>query len=353
MWLEGETLISHFNTKHQQDQQKNMIQKTLLLILTVFTLQGCNYGTSGTWKNENIDKDKKEQIKILNDKLFKAIISNDIAGVKSLMSDKLLEKGASDLDKLINQVSASFKSDSYRILDEYNVRNSTTGIGNTLPSGLSGENDYAVNYQALNKEMYVSLLLPNGLDNELLITAIYGNYDNQWKINILQFGQYSFFKKTAPDYYKLAKESYDKSYLIDAVNYVGLSKQCLKPANDFFQYQKEKDINEFYDKVMKEVNSKFKFPMTLDNVDTKPKVFRIYPEIINEGFFPMVNYLTSINLRDTTALKAENEKVKKEISQIFTGINKDKKFVFYQAFNELPDGKKLVGHYGFMDKRTK
>ena len=74
--------------------------------------------------------------------------------------------------------------------------------------------------------------------------------------------------------------------------------------------------------------------------------------MIKEGFFPMVHYTTSINLKDTTALKIENEKVKNEIGQIFTGIDKDKKFVFYQAFNELPDGKKLVEHYGFIDKRA-
>jgi len=187
----------------------------------------------------------------------------------------------------------------------------------------------------------------------MLIMAIYGKYDNDWKINILQFGQYSLFSKLAPDYYKLAKVSYDKSYLIDAVNYIGLAKLCLRPANDFLQYQKEKEINEFYDKIMKEVNSKYQFPLTLDNIASKPKVFRISPEMINEGFFPMVYYLTDINLKDTTALKLENEKIKKEVGQLFTGIDQDKKFVFYWAFNEVPDGKKLVEHYGYIDRRTK
>lgn len=328
-----------------------MIQKILLLILTVLTLQSCNLGTSGTWRNDNIEKDKREQIKILNDKLFKAIISNDVTGVKALMSNKLLENGTSGLDKLISQISTSIKSDSYKILDEYNVHNSTTGIGNTLLSGISGENDYVIKYQALNKEMYASLLLPQGLNDELLITAIYGKYDNQWKINILQFGQYSLFKKTAPNYYKLAKESYDKSYLIDAVNYIGLSKQCLRPANDFFQYQKEKDINEFYDNVMKEVNSRYTFPLTLHNVDTKPKVFRIYPQEMSEGIFPAVLYLTNINLKDTTALKIENEKVKIEVGKLFPGIDKEKKAVLYRAFNELPNSSntKVVKNYGFVD----
>jgi hypothetical protein len=340
------------------NNKDEMIQKVLLIILTVLTFQSCNLGTSGTpgisgtWKNDNIDRNKREEIKILNDKLFKAIISNDVAGVKALLSDKLLEKVANDLDKLINEVSGSFKSNSYRILDEYNVYNTKTDIDNTLPSGITNDNDYVIKYLALNKEMYVSLLLPNELNNELLITAIYGNYDNHWKINILLFGQYSLFKKTAPDYYQLAKISYDKSYLIDAVNYIGLSKQCLSPANTIFQYQKEKDINEFHEKVMKEANSKFKFPMTLDNIKTKPKVFKIFPKMINEGFFPMVYYLSDISLKDTIALKAENDKVKNEVNRLFKGINKDKKYVFYWAFKEIPDGKKSVEHYGFIDKST-
>jgi hypothetical protein len=328
-----------------------MIKKLLLIVVSIFGLQSCNVGGSRVWKNENIDKEKREQIKALNDKLFKSIINNDVVGTKALMSDKL-EKGSNDLDKLIKQVSSSFKADGYRILDEYNVKNSTTGIGNTLPSGVTGDNDYVISYQALNKEMYVSLMIPEDLDNELLITAIYGRYDNDWKINILQFGQYTLLNKTAPDYYKLAKASYDKSYLIDAVNFISLSKQCLSPANNFFRYQKDKEINEFHEMIMKEVNSKYQLPLTLDNVGTKPKVFRIYPEMLKDGVFPMIYYLSEINLMDTTALKIENKKVREEVGRLFTGIDQNKKFVFYWAFNKIPDGKTPVEHYGFIDKRT-
>lgn len=346
------TATSTINTANGIKKKTTVILRTLLILLTVLTIQSCKLGNSGIWKNDNIDKDTKEQIKVLNDKLFKAITTNNVNDIKLLMSEKLLEKGVSDLDKLIHQISNSFKADSYRILDEYNVHNSTTGIGNTIPSGLSGDKDYTIHYQALNKEMYVSLLIPNGLENEMLIMAIYGKYGNDWKINILQFGQYSLFSKIAPDYYKLAKESYDKSYLIDAVNNVGLAKLCLRPANQFFQYRKEKEINEFYDKIMKEVNSTYQFPLTLDNIESKPKVFRIFPEMIDEGFFPMVYYLTNINLEDTIALEKENVQVKKEVSRIFPGIDQDKKFVFYWAFNELPDGERIVEHYGYVDQKT-
>lgn len=332
-----------------------MRQWILTIFLTVLTFQSCNLGvgTNATWKNENINQEKKEQIKILNDRLFTAITSNDVSTVKSLMSDNLIEKADKDLEQIINQVSSSFQSDSYKVLHEYNVHNSKANMNTTLPSGLSNDDDYVLNYQALNKETYVSLLLPTGLENDLLITVVYGNYKNQWKINILQFGQYSLFGKIAPEYYKLAKESYEKSHLIDAVNYIGLSLECLRPAaNEVFKYRLEKEIDEFNEKIMDEIYSKFTFPLALDHINSKPKVFRIYPQITDEGFFPMVCYLSDINLKDTTMLKSENEKVKIEVGKLFTGIDKDKKYVFYSVFNELPNDNKLVERYGFVDQLT-
>jgi len=328
------------------------MKKLFVIIVTIFGLQSC-IGGSGVWENDHIEEVKRNQISTLNGKLFKAIVDNDVDGVKALASDKLLEAAGTDLDKLIDQVRSSFKADNYRILNEYNVKNSATGIANAVSSGISGDNDYVVSYQALNEEMYVSLIVPNSLDHEILITAIYGKYENEWKINILQFGQYTMFNKTAPDYYKLAKASYDKSYLVDAVNFASLAMQLLKPASKFFQFQKEKEITEFHEMVMKEVNSKYQFPLTLDNVDTKPKVFRIFPEMGVDGFFPMVYYLSGINLSDTTALKIENKKVREEVGRLFTGIDQDKKFVFYWAFNTMPDGKTPVEHYGFIDSRRK
>ncbi|SFE01446.1 hypothetical protein [Flavobacterium phragmitis] len=327
-----------------------MIRRTLLILFSILLLQSCNVGTSGTTVNENIEKEKRDEIKLLNDKLFKAVMNNDVNGVKALISDKLLEKDGANIAKLIADISKSFPSESYRILDEYNVSNSVANINNTVVSGVSQDNAYVLNYLALNKDMYVSLLIPNGHDNELLITVIYGKYGDEWKINILHFGQYSLLKKTAIDYYKLAQERYKKSALTDAVNYSGIAKECLRPANDIFKYQKEDEINEFYSKVMNEVNSKYTFPLSIDNIETKPKIFRIFPQGTEKGYAPMVCYLSTIKLQDTTALRTENNKVKKEIGKIFPGIDKDKPLVLYRIFNEMPDGKKEVQHYGIVDK---
>ncbi|MTH16129.1 hypothetical protein [Flavobacterium sp. LC2016-01] len=325
------------------------MRKILLIILSAVIFQSCNFGTNGTQKNESIEASKVQEIKVLNDKLFKAIMNNDIPGVKALLSDKLLTVVNSDLDKLVGTVSSNYQSKSYTILDQYYVSNSSVDIPNTLISGVSGDNDYTIGYKALNKEMYTVLWMPTSEYNDALITVIYGKYGNEWKINILQFGQYTLLKKTAPDYYKLAQESYKKGYLIDAVNYMTVAKQCLKPASEFFKYQKEQEINDFSDKVFKEASSKFTLPFTLENIESKPKVFRIFPQMTKDGFMPEICYISSIKLADTVALKVENEKVKIEAAKAFNGLDKVKTKIFYGAYNEMPDGKKEVMQYRFIE----
>jgi hypothetical protein len=202
----------------------------------------------------------------------------------------------------------------------------------------------------ISKDTYVSLLLPKDKEDALLLTVIYGKYGNEWKINVLQFGQYCMSKKTASDFYDLAKKSYGKAYLVDAVNYISLAKQCLKPAENYLTFTKEKEINTFFDQVMTEVNSKFHLPMILANVPTKPSIFRVLTTQMNEGIFPMVYYATKIDLKDLAALKQENDQVIDEVNKLFTGINKEKKYVFYRAYSQLPNGQLGTAYYGFAEK---
>ena len=326
-----------------------MKKKTLLFFLTVLISQSCNFSDYSARKNGSIDVAIRNEIKSLDDRLFKGIVNNDMEAVKALMSPKLLEKFGTVVNEIVNKFSV-VKIDSYTLFDEYAVHSSSTGTLITLPSGNSGDNDYVFRFQPQDKDSYVSMLLLKNYENRFLLTAVYAKYQNQWKLYHLGLGQYSLFGKTAPDYFRLARSSYEKSYLIDAFYNILIANLCLQPAGDLWQFQKENDIKEFQDKITREVNFKYKFPITLTNIESKPQVFKIYPKIENDGFFPMVYYLTNIDLKDTVALKLENEKIQKEVSKIFTGIKQDKKFVFYWAFNELPEEQtKRYEHYGFVE----
>ena len=329
-----------------------MMTGKILLLFTFIVFQNCELGGSVFLKNDSIDKNIKEQINNLDNQLFKAIKTNNPDLIRGLMSDSLLKKGGQVIDILLNQVSASIKLESYKILDEYYIKNTAKNMFNSIPSGLSAENGYILNLKTPSKEKYVALLLSNELDNGILITTIYGKYDDNWKIDILQIGEYNFLGKGPFDLYDMAKQSYDKGYLMDAADFIFLSNACIEPAAAYLQYNNESEIKSFCQKVIKEMKEKYAFPLTLEQVNTKPKVFNIYPEV-KHGFFPVIQYISSINLKDTAALKIENEKIKKEIGQIFQGLDKDKNHIYYQAFNEIPNGTKSVAGYNFIDNKIK
>ncbi|UBM58600.1 hypothetical protein LAG90_17510 [Marinilongibacter aquaticus] len=324
---------------------KNLI---LFTILTTLGLQSCNVGSTGTWKDENIQQSLKNEIEKLDKKVLEAVTTNNTDLLKSVMSDKLLEKSGDNLDQLIEQASTVITSPEYEVLNQFQAKNSNTGIGNTILSGVSGLNDYIIHYQALNEEMFISTLIPKGKLDEFVVTNIYGKYTDGWKLNILQFGQYKINGKTAPELYSEAKTEYENGYLVDAANNMFLSSRVANPANNFWQYQKEDEMKEFHEKVMSEINSMYKFPMPLESIDSKPQILAIYPQGTADGYFPMIEYLTHLDLKDTVQTKAEYEKIHSEIVKTFNGIEKDKDYIFYKAFSEMPDGKKTVPTYGFV-----
>jgi hypothetical protein len=329
-----------------------MFQKTIAIILLIALLQSCRFRVSsfGTWKNDDISPEKRAEIEVLNNKLINSIKYNDVVAVKSIMSDTLKKIAGSEIDSLVTRVSSAFLTDQYTVMDEYHVHNLVSGIPNSLAGYQKGDNDYTIKYMALNRENYVSLLLVKDLMGEVLVTAIYGNYDGKWEINVLQVGRYRNFYKTAIDYYKVAKMNYDKSYFVDAADNLFVADQLLKPANDIFHFKKEKDVKEFYHKVVSETESKYHLPVTLENIPGKPKIFNIYPQLLQQGYFPMIRYLSSIKIHDSLRLEKENKQVQMEVKKIFAGIGVNRKITLYEAFNEMPDDKHSVSYFGFIDR---
>ncbi len=323
----------------------------LLVFLVAFTLQCCKLGSSETLRNAHIDKNTKEQIKILTDRLFSAITTDDASTTSTILSQRLREDNI-EFRKTFALAHASFSAQSYRMLDEYHIKVPSTNNDLSLTSGKSGDDDYSIDY-AFQQETYVALFLPNGLNNDFLITAIYTKNDDQWLLEALEFGQYGLFGKTAPEYYNAATVFYAKGYLVDALSNMELANLCLQPANNLWKYNKETEILEFSDKLKNEMNTKYPFPYSLDNVEGKPQIFRIHAGLLDDGFYPIVYYLTGISLEDTPALEIEYKNVKTEVNRIFTGINKDKKYIFYRAYNEIPDGERQVEHVGFVDEGVK
>jgi hypothetical protein len=316
----------------------------------------CRVGTSGTWVNDHIEPEIKSQVDLLNKQLYDDIKRQDLTELKQILSPELIKGAGKSLDSVINQVGPALKTtgSGYMTVDSYYVKNTTTNISNTVMPTISSTDDYIVNYLALNKEMYVSLLKTTGTVNSMLIIAIYGKHGDDWKLNILQMGEYEIIGKNAPGYYKDALKFYNAGDLIDAADMIIIAGQIGSPGGTYFKYKNESEMKELYSKILKEANTSYKFPITVNQIKTSPVIFGVNPQFIGEkgkeGIYPSINYKTNINLADTAALRKENDALQKNIAGIFKGIVTNNNHILYQAFDQLPGLGKKMNRFGFAQK---
>lgn len=323
-------------------------KKINVLIFIMSFIIGCSI--DGTDKNDSIDNEIRLKIKVQTDKLVEAIIKSDSTKLYDLLSDALKKKVDGSLGSYIEECHQHIQHKSYSILDEFYSKSFGNNKSEQPIIVYSDNKVYSIKFEALNKETYVSLLLLNEKNNQMLLTCIYGKYGDIWKLNVLQIGQYSVFGKSAIDFFELAKQDYAKNNLINTIIDIDLINQTVKPANQYFTYQEDSVMQAFSKKIFIEANLKYPLPITLNEIPTTPQIINVSPQIIDEGIFPIVKYKTKLNIKDTGALRKENNDIQKIIANIFPKINNNKKYIFFQAYNEIPNGNKKIDSYGFVMK---
>jgi hypothetical protein len=322
------------------------VTKLLGLLLVIFTLPSCEPEQPGSWKNENIAKSDREKFHRLNDELFKQLKVNNEKQLEYIMSKEFIDEPGKG--RKVELVSNRVKAASYSLLDEYYVINRYKN-NDTIKTGTKGINSYTLNYIGTTHQMYMAFFIPKEGANKDMITAIYCKYDYGWKLSNLEVSRYTINGKTGPELLEQAKACYDKGYLIDALNTVESAIYCNRPS-DVWIYDHLGATRDLYDKLLKSTIEHYKFPLVITQVATHPRIIRISNQTTPEGDFPMIYYLSSIKLKDTTAIKHENEAIKKVIDKTLPGIDKDKKYVLYSAFNEAPNGIKTVEHFDMTAK---
>lgn len=328
---------------------KTTIKVGVLLICTVFF--ACSKKTNaGIYKNNEIDNIEKEKVAQLNKQLISSLFKKDVVGVKKLLSDELLKKFNDNAIELIDKVGSVMKNESYTVMDEYLIIHNQPNITTVIPYDDRGDSSYSLSFQTINDEIYTSLLLIKNDNFELLVTAIYGRYFGEWKLNVLNFGQISVFGKSAPDYFKLCKQNYSDSNYADLTINLRLLNECLLPSENYFNYRILEDAKKFTDSVMNELNKKFSFPIVLNTIPSKPELISFTVEVLEEKPIPAILYKSNISFKDTNALKAEYLLIKNEAAKLYKGVDKTQRTVLYRAFNELPSDGNSVPYKNYFDK---
>jgi hypothetical protein len=317
---------------------------SFLFIVSIFI--SCKPHEPGTWKNDKIESGIRDDFHKLNDQTMAGLKANDHLKMDALFSKELLEN-TSRL-RLIELCSNHLKDGTYELMDEYYVVHKDRGA-KTIQSLNEGIKNYSVGYQADTREMYFAFFVPKDIPNKYLISIIYSKYDYGWKINHLEVSPFTFNGKTAPELFDMAKEMYSKKYLLDALSDSQLAQSCAVPC-DGWSYADQTEIHDFGAKVIDQINKKYVFPFSVTQIPTRPLIFSVTTQQTREGSYPAVYYKSTVKLKDVKGLQKENDDLKKVIGKIIPGIDQNKKYVYYDVFNEFPKYSTSVDRYEMIDK---
>lgn len=307
-----------------------------LLPLVTYLVFLCGCSVDRTWQDDHIDPEISSRIDKLNEQVIEGFVTKNPELIFNMSSDTLRTMGKSGVHDLVQQVGDMFNSGKYEIRNKFYLKSSSINHMATVMTGSSDDRDYGIAFQLVNNEEVVTVgEIQDGLRTVGMIT-IYGRYDDDWKLNVLRVGLIKIWNMDAIDWYNQAKLAYGEGDLIDAANIMTIDSEFVQPLGEYFHYLKEKEIKDFAQKLRVDFNKTYTFPIAVPSVSTQPSVFRVMPQMLVEGYFPMICYATKLDFSDTTALSKECDNIHKHIGELFRGVDKNNENVLYRAFERIP-----------------
>jgi hypothetical protein len=312
--------------------------KLAIFIIMFVIFQSCTL-VPGVRKNDEIKSGKREEFHQLNADVLKRLKTDDAAGLKKLSSK---DEAKQNITKLVDSISKQLSANNYQLLDEYYVINKYADSDTIIATGPT-VNRYGLKYPYVTFEEYFAYFLPEKSDNKFMLGLIYGKYKDGWKIINLSLAPYTIDGKTGPELYQQARDDYEKTNFPGAAQEAAKAMRCIKPA-PYWQYPDLEDAGRFNTKAQGYIKY-YQFPFVLFMVPTGPMLVAIGDKETTDGVYPMVTYMTHFDIKNTAAVKQENQEVNKQISRMLPGLAKHYDRIYYSAYNQMPTGKTDPPHF--------
>ncbi len=323
-----------------------------VLSIALILFQSCLNGQikNGIYKNDQIDSKIRSTINADNKQVFAAISEGKLDGLDGIIWDSLKLNLNDDFrNKFIPQMSRIMKGKTYKVFADIYVLSTKEHDSCKIEAG-DGDNKWSMKISTRTKETYLSMLISGDTLDEVMLTLVYEKIVGKWKLCNIMGEDYGLAGKNAIESYHYAQKLEKENYLIDAINYMSLSNHCLHPAGQYFLYAMQKEILDYTDTLTVKTKDKFPFPYLMEQVKSMPTVVNLHYEVYDRKFVPFIAYQSHYFVKDTVALKNENDEIQSKIGSIFPGMDKIHKNILYRVYNELPQGNSNPPYYGFVQK---
>jgi hypothetical protein len=317
-----------------------------LYIVSLF-ISACQKQPVVIQRDRQINIALQQELGKINRQLIIGFASQQPKQVLPLCSDELAKKGANSFISIMQQVGQNFDAARFHIKNQFYIQHERPGASTSLIAG-NGTHQYTLNFPAANEQQFVMVGYFDNKVQDLALTCIYGKYGTRWKLNALQVGLMRISDKDASDWFEQAQRDFAKGYLATAANDMVICNLVSQPANRFWHYSQEGKYQSFDKQLSAALNHNYTFPLTINSIPSHPQIFRIFPQGMNKGYFPMVLYKSGINLKDTIALSKECDAINQQLDKVFSGLSLGNKYMFFRAYEKIPAEGEQAANHGFV-----
>ncbi|GAB3923050.1 hypothetical protein [Mucilaginibacter myungsuensis] len=322
-----------------------MFRITYIVLFGLFiALQSCG-PADGVWKNDEIDAGIRQKLHALNEEVFDDLKQKRELHLEYNLALELINHSRTRQN--VEILGHELRTRDYQLFDEYyTVAQPDTML--KIQNRNRGLNSYDVHTYTVARQMYTTFYLPRTGINRKMITLVYAKFDYGWKLYHWDIRPYMYNGHTALELLELAKRQIAQNYISDTRLTMQMASACLRPS-DIVKYPDDSAFVNTYRLFMNRAKEIQEFPITLGDVSSKPQILGVYTKETPNGFYPMIGYLSTIDINDTLAVKAENLAVMKVIGNVLPGIDKDKKLLFHRVYNKESTAESMQPYF---DMRT-
>lgn len=312
---------------------KKLISLVFLLILPISTF-ALSINSLYTQYNDEIEPNLRKTIYSKTESVSKAFQNENLAELEKLMTQDFANKVKNVLPRLVQQLKPIFIMNEITLQNDYYSSVKTIGENKTYTISAPNEKSFNINGIRINDKSFVQFFITKKKGIQDLIFLQYVNENNNWKLNTIGGGIYSFENMNTIDLLKSSKRYDNKNEYLTSTLYALAASKILRPTS-YLQYENENKSMELIQNSLKKFISKDSFPITL-KVGNNISLFKFDIRASQNGLMPMVKYTTKTSLNSQELLENESVEISREIFSKYPDLNKNFDFILFQAHKEIP-----------------
>lgn len=327
-----------------------MKKRWIIIVILLFCLALSGCPKLQQWilqRNDEIDQDLLDEMYMVDAEVIESLKNADIDNFSSKCSDELFEvANADELGEFVILCSKNIGDSEYKYKDMFYCRFKSISDEVWTVFQLSNY-DVQLNLIPVNKNIFVSMILFDKGDYEVLLSIQYIWKNEVWEIASIDVREHSYGGMNAMDYYEKAKEQEEEGLLLPAAVNVYAAYQ-MHQLSSFANYYEVNDIIVYADEVNKKFGQNYTFPIVFDIDGSTFEVFSIESKLTLQGYFPKINYIMDITAIDENSeeIEVQAELLHKEIIEYFSGLDEEFDCIIYTGYNDYPtDPNKTYNSY--------